>query len=175
MPNLFRHHHSLLEPLFRIMFASRGISHANTITSFKCLLSKTPSLRKETRVCFWNKTAYRWNVPMRALRKPRDWLVPSAFANCGYRIKLQADVFFRNCHSGLVPESPFLTSIRASLIPGRSRFPALHSEWTSHSACKTHWYLCLYHFYLNIHHHQRHNFHILSHQDRTNMQHHLFV
>ena len=40
---------SLPEPLSISMFASKGISHANTITSFKCLLSKTPSLRKETR------------------------------------------------------------------------------------------------------------------------------
>jgi hypothetical protein len=31
------------------MFASSGISHANTITSLKCLLCETPPLRKETR------------------------------------------------------------------------------------------------------------------------------
>ena len=63
---------SLPEPLSISMFASRGISHANKITTFHCLLCKTPSLRKETRVCFWNKTVYRWNVPKQVLRKPRD-------------------------------------------------------------------------------------------------------
>ena len=33
----------------RSMFASSGFSHANTITSLKCLLCETPPLRKETR------------------------------------------------------------------------------------------------------------------------------
>ena len=36
-----------------IMFASSGISHANTITSLKCLLCETPPLRKETREGLW--------------------------------------------------------------------------------------------------------------------------
>ncbi|MBR1745566.1 MAG: hypothetical protein IJ734_06295, partial [Fibrobacter sp.] len=36
--------------LFVKEFASRGISHANKITSFHCLLCKTPSLRKKTSV-----------------------------------------------------------------------------------------------------------------------------
>ena len=35
-------------PLFIIVFASSGISHARTFTSFECSLSETPPLRKET-------------------------------------------------------------------------------------------------------------------------------
>jgi len=42
------------------------------ITSFHCLLSKTPSLRKETQVWLRIKTVYCRNVPKRVLRKPCD-------------------------------------------------------------------------------------------------------
>ena len=72
MPNLFRHHHSLPEPLSISMFASRGISHANKIISFHCLLSKTPSLRKETREWLRKGNVYRGNVSKHVLRKPCD-------------------------------------------------------------------------------------------------------
>ena len=46
----------------RSKFASRGISHANKIISFHCLLSKTPSLRKEIREGLWNGNAYCRNM-----------------------------------------------------------------------------------------------------------------
>ena len=54
------------------MFASSGISHANTITSLKCLLCETPPLRKETREGLWYVMLLLGTSEERLLLSPRD-------------------------------------------------------------------------------------------------------
>ena len=54
------------------MFASSGISHANTITSLKCLLCETPPLRKETQEGFWYVMLLLGTSEERLLLSPRD-------------------------------------------------------------------------------------------------------
>ena len=67
-----------------IMFASSGISHANTITSLKCLLCETPPLRKETREGLCYVLLPPRTCAGRFLLSPRDVLVPSGFTNLGF-------------------------------------------------------------------------------------------
>ena len=56
-------------------------------------------LQKEEGLRF--QDAYCWNMQESGAAKALRQLVPAAFANCGYRIKLQEDVFFLYCHPGL--------------------------------------------------------------------------
>ena len=88
-PGLSRGHHSLPEPLSISMFASRGVSHANKIISFHCLLSKMPSLRKETQEVLWNGNAYCRNMQESGTAKTLRLLDAAVFANRGYRVKLR--------------------------------------------------------------------------------------
>ena len=67
-----------------IMFASSGISHARTFTSFECSLSETPPLRKETREGLCQEMLLLSTCAARLLLSPRDVLVPSGFTNLGF-------------------------------------------------------------------------------------------
>ena len=87
-PDLFRGHRFLPAPFFS-MFASRG-SGIRPFIAGKC--------------------------KKRVLRKPCDWLVPSAFANRGYRIKLREDVFLGCLLTDGIRKIAYLIHVRVELL-----------------------------------------------------------
>ena len=115
-PDLFRGHRFLPAPFFLVcLLRGRIYTLTHSLRSSVRFVNPSLSAKKHERDSRMGTLIAR-KCKNRVLRKPCDWLVPSAFANRGYRIKLREDVFLGCLLTDGIRKIAYLIHVRVELL-----------------------------------------------------------